>query len=166
MEGLAVGDAVAEEVPTRLILAYGSCGASFVVAVVPFDQVRCDLGGGQTGQFGRSRSPGKRADQDIDELSPVEALGQAGTLNLAVRRQRNIRAAGMAPISAPGSFAVADEDDSSSGNVHPCSRPLRIHEAQTERLTNSCVTRQRNRIPEPGMYGKVPALHPVQVRPG
>jgi hypothetical protein len=156
-----MGDAVSEQFPARPVLTDGSGGATLVVAVVPFDQVRGDRYPTQSGQFCRRCGPGQGTDQDFGELSSVKSVGQGTCLFLATGRQWNIRTAGVAPIPAPSCLAVTDKDNSQFGNDHPDSRALRIPGAQAPQNDYSQPTWYRNCSPEPGMYEIDPALDPM-----
>ena len=85
---------VPEHIPVRSLFAYVYGALSFVIAVVPFRQVRFNLGRRpQPGQLIRSSRALPRAGQHTRKLDLPEAWSKFARLVLASRGQRNVRKA-------------------------------------------------------------------------
>src|SRR5579864_2641299 len=109
---LAIRAAVAEQEPAGA-LGHDFAGlAAFVVAVVPFEKVRIDLGPrAESSKLAGAPGARERAREHPVERCALKALPQAPRPALAFRAQRNVGAAGVPAAGAPFRFAVADEGD-------------------------------------------------------
>ena len=108
--GLAVDNAVAPEVPTGAVLLDLGGGATFIVAVVPFAEIRIRLGHVEISSIpaGFAGSP-EGAGQYQGEPAPVEITPNGLGAGNAVSRKWDIGATGVGAGKAPFGFAVPDE---------------------------------------------------------
>ena len=107
---LAAGAAVEPDPPARVVFGADLfAGEPLVVAVIPFGEVRFDLGVGETGQSGGLAGPLARAGQHQPELGGVEALAQRAGLPDTVCGEFQIGHRGVLPRFAPLGFTMPDE---------------------------------------------------------
>src|ERR1700722_13302615 len=121
---LAVRAPVAKQEPARAVGQDFAALAPFVVAVVPFKQVRIDLGGvPKPSECASARRTLKRACENPVKTNALEALAEASRFAFALFGERNISAPGMLAACAPFGFAVADEIDvRKHGDSNPARR--------------------------------------------
>ncbi len=101
---------VPKHIPVRSHFANVHGALSFVIAVVPFRQVRFNLGRRpQPGELTRSSRALPRAGQHTSKLDPPEAWSKFACLVFAMRSQWNVRATGVLAGERPLGFAVSNE---------------------------------------------------------
>src|SRR4051812_19796798 len=104
---LAAGTTVAEQVPVGTITVNIVGFYPLVLAVIPFDRIRHDLGlVAEPSQLAGAASALQRAGENLDEAEPFETAGQLAGVALAMRGQRNVGYAGMLAGQAPLGLAV------------------------------------------------------------
>src|SRR4026207_2130198 len=101
--------AIVEDCPTWAMNKNLLGGQSFVVPVVPFHQIRIDLGArAQTRQFAGLPRPSQRARQPRLEFSRARFLPQQPRLLATVLGQRDVRHAGVLTAETPFRVSVPD----------------------------------------------------------
>jgi hypothetical protein len=122
---LAVGHAVAPQVPVGALLADRRRRDALVVAVVPLEQVLADLGRvAEAGQPGRLARAVERAREHLGERVGAERAGELAGAVAPGLGQRHVGAPGVAPGPRPLGLRVADEPHLLVGvRDHPLSRP-------------------------------------------
>src|SRR5271170_2615271 len=109
---LAIRASVAKQEPAGTIGQDLARLPSFVVAVVPLQEVGIDLGSlAEPGQRAGARRALKRAREDFVKRETRKAPLERARLALALFRQRNVGAPGVPAACAPFRFAVSDESD-------------------------------------------------------
>src|ERR1035437_782881 len=108
--GLAVGAAVAPDVPVWILLAYIHRPPSFIVAVVPFSQIRFDLARRRESceLAGLARAQ-PRADADTVAPSLGQTWRKSACFIFAVRGQPEVGAPGVLAGERPRGLAVPNE---------------------------------------------------------
>ena len=101
--------AITEDCPPRAMNVNLLGGQSFVVAVVPFHQIRIDLGTrAEPRQFAGLPRPSQRARQHQLEISRDQFLPQQPRLLATVLSQRDVRHAGVLTAETPFRVSVSD----------------------------------------------------------
>src|SRR5262249_41078613 len=99
--------AVTEQIPVRTLGMDLRAGTAFVRAIIPFEEVGLDDGGGpEAGQLARSARSLQGAREHRRELQSVEPLAEPASLRLAVRGQRDVGSSGVLTRDRPGGLAV------------------------------------------------------------
>ena len=100
--------AIVEDCPARMVSLNLVGGQSFVIAVVPFHQIRINLGArSQSRQFTGLPRPSQRARQHQVEIRRDEFLTQESRSLAAVLGQRDIRDTGVLAAATPFRLAGA-----------------------------------------------------------
>src|SRR5215467_3475246 len=116
---LAVGAAVAEEVPVRALGVDVLARAPFVAPVVPLEQICIDLG--QIAEAGPLAGVGralKRAGEDPGELASLEATAQRVGLALACLGQGQVGQARVLAGQSPGRLTVPGKIEDGKSFAH------------------------------------------------
>lgn len=112
LHGLAVRNAVAKDVPIGAGLANLRAGAPFIIAVIPFDEVRFGLRlSAKAGQFAGAPRALKRAGQHQGKLPAGEFFANRKSLRFAGRCERNIGQARVCAGNGPGRLPMANQPD-------------------------------------------------------
>ena len=108
--GFAVRATIIEQIPGR---AFGSNlrrPSTFVVAVIPLDQICIDRGdSAEAGEFARSPCALKRTGEYVAKAHGAKTSAQRSGVILTARCQGDVRAAGVLMRDRPGSLAVANQ---------------------------------------------------------
>ena len=92
----AIGTTVPKDIPTRPVLSDVPREPAFIVAVVPFRQVRFNLRRyPQSGQLASPSSPLQRAGEDAGKLDVSEPRNEGARFILTVRGQGKVRPTGV-----------------------------------------------------------------------
>src|SRR6185436_9896547 len=116
---LATRTPVAEQPPSGPLAEDLGGAASFVGAVVPFDEVAIDLRHATKAR--KLAGPGcalQRAREYLRERQSAQALAEAPRILLAALRQRDVGQTGVLTGQAPRSFAMAGQIDGGQRFAH------------------------------------------------
>jgi hypothetical protein len=103
----STGTAIAEQLPVGTLLVDLDRSATFVIPVVPFDQIGVQFSyGSEAGQFARASSPLQGTRKDLRKGESYQPFAKTAGVLFATLRQRQIGKSRMLPGAAPGSFAV------------------------------------------------------------
>ena len=117
---LSVRDRARPDGPAGLLLPDGCRRFPLVDPIVPFEEILCDLGPvGAAGEATCLASTTQRTRQREREAMAAQGRSESARLLLAGRRERDVRAAGMAATPTPLGFPVADQPDLIRGRCLP-----------------------------------------------
>src|SRR5262249_30666588 len=104
---LASRAAVAEELPARTLRPDLGGAAALVLAVVPLDEIRIDLGDrGETAQLARPERTPEGTREYLGERQLPQPLAEPARVALAAFRERDVRESGVLPRERPRRLAV------------------------------------------------------------
>src|ERR1700760_3048950 len=148
---LAVRAAIPEQEPAGTVRENLAALATFVVAVIPFEEIGIEFGdAAESGELTGAPRALKRARDDPAKRYAFEALLKPLRLAFAFLRQRDVGAAGVLAACAPFGFAMADEGDA---RQHDGSNPglrlratlTRIAQPERHRHASTLVPSNRRR---------------------
>src|SRR5213079_122975 len=126
----SVGTTVAKQLPVGSLRVNLDGSKTFIIAVVPFDQIGIDLGcRAEARWFTRSNGALQRTGEHFGENQSSQALPQPLGVEFAATGQRQIGKPRMLARDAPGGFAMARQIDYGKNfGRHGWStdRPLRV----------------------------------------
>src|SRR5262245_7183785 len=104
----SVGTAVTKQFPVRIAYMYFRRSKSFVITVVPFNQIRICFGlCTEPGQFARARRTPQRARETFRETVLRESLTEALSVSFAALGKGQVSQPSMLTCETPGGLAVA-----------------------------------------------------------
>src|SRR6266404_6728648 len=124
VRGLASGTAVAEQIPIRALLQDLDSAAAFILAIVPFDQIRIGFGLlADTSQLASPDGALQRAGEDLCKAQPAQPRPERPGIGFAALGQRQIGSPGMLTRQAPGGLAMPGQIDDRKRFSHDLLQP-------------------------------------------
>ena len=130
--GDSPGTTIAEQLPIGALFENVGGGSAFVLAVVPFDELRNHFGhSAEASQLAGSQRALQRAGKHLRENQFFESIAQTAGIALAILGQRQIGQSGMLATDAPRGFAVASQIGAGQlrAQTKRLQRPMRLGRA-------------------------------------
>ena len=107
IESFSAGEAIAKQFPIRTLRLDFRGGESFVIAIIPFDEVGVDFGClTEAGKLARAPRPKQRTGKHFAELLIFEPLAELAGIALTAWGERQVRQPCVLAAQCPGGFAV------------------------------------------------------------
>src|SRR5882724_5599518 len=139
VRGLPSGAAVPEQIPIRALLQDLDRAPAFILAIVPFDQIRIGFGLlAETSQLASPDGALQRAGEDLCKAQPAQPRPERPGIGFAALGQRQIGSPGMLTRQAPGGLAVPRQIDDRKRFSHDLLPPCQpISRSGTHRISAS-----------------------------